>query len=316
MLKSNYQHTVKDSFKIKGIGVHSGATATLTIIPALPSTGIRFIRTDVQDRPNIIPARWNFVTETRLCTMLSNNHDVNVSTVEHLLSAFSGLGLDNAIVEIDGPEVPIMDGSALCFVKALDEVGLVNQKIPRRVIRIKKTVSCKEKGKEISLSPADGQYFGFEIDFENPLIGFQKHIHNMTEDAYRRDIAPARTFGFFHEVEQLKKAGLARGGSLDNAIVIDGDKILNPEGLRSENEFVHHKIQDAIGDFFLTGMRLMGRYYGIRAGHDINNKLLHTLFSRPDAFEIINLGQKVRQHQIIVGNAYASDSDLPLAASA
>jgi len=316
MLKSNYQHTVKDSFKIKGIGVHSGSAATLTIIPALPSTGIRFIRTDVQDRPNIIPARWNFVTKTRLCTMLSNNHGVSVSTVEHLLSAFSGLGLDNAIVEIDGPEVPIMDGSALCFVKALDEVGLINQRIPRRVIRIKKTISCKENDKEIHLSPADGQYFGFEIDFKNPLIGFQKHIHNMTEDAYRRDIAPARTFGFLHEVEQLRKAGLARGGSLDNVIIIDGDKILNPEGLRSEKEFVHHKILDATGDFFLTGMRLMGCYHGIKAGHDMNNKLLHTLFSRPDAFEIINLGQKVRQHQIIAGKAYASDSDLPIAATA
>ncbi|MFH1159172.1 MAG: UDP-3-O-acyl-N-acetylglucosamine deacetylase [Pseudomonadota bacterium] len=316
MLKSDYQHTVKKSFRIKGIGVHSGVAATLTVRPALPSAGIRFIRTDVRDRPNVVPARWNFVTETRLCTMLSNNHGVSVSTVEHLLSAFSGLGLDNAVVEIDGPEAPIMDGSARCFVEAIDRAGLVSQNARRRVIRIKKTVSCKEDGKEIFLSPAEGQVFGFEIDFKNPLIGFQKHVHNMTEAAYRRDIAPARTFGFLHEVEQLRKAGLARGGSLDNAIVIDGDKILNPEGLRSENEFVHHKIQDAIGDFFLTGMRLMGRYHGVRAGHDMNNRLLHTLFSRPDAFEILDLGRKAPRHRVIVGKAYASDSDLPLAATA
>lgn len=316
MLKSNYQHTVKSPFKIKGVGVHSGAAVTLTVKPALPSTGIRFIRTDVQDRPNVVPAHWKFVSETRLCTMLSNNHGVSVSTVEHLLSAFYGLGLDNAVVEIDGAEVPIMDGSSLCFMEALDKAGIIAQNTNRRMIRIKKTISCKENDKEIHLSPANGQYFGFEIDFKNPLIGFQKHIHNMTETAYRRDIAPARTFGFLHEVEQLKKAGLARGGSLDNVIVIDGDKILNPEGLRSKNEFVHHKILDATGDFFLTGMRLMGRYYGIKTGHDMNNKILHTLFSRPDAFEIINLGQKISQHGIIAGKAYASDSDLPIVATA
>ena len=316
MLKSGYQYTVKNSFTIKGVGVHSGAVATLTVKPALPSTGIRFIRTDVQDRPNVVPARWDFVTDTRLCTVLSNKQGVSVSTGEHLLSAFSGLGLDNAVVEIDGSEIPIMDGSALCFVEALDKTGLVRQDVCRRMIRIKKVISCKEDGKEVSLSPAEGSSFGFEIDFKNPLIGFQKHVHKMTETAYRRDIAPARTFGFLHEVEQLKKAGLARGGSLDNVIVIDGDKILNPEGLRFKNEFVCHKIQDAIGDFFLTGMRLVGRYHGVKAGHDMNNKLLQALFSQPDAFEVIDSDQKLLRYRETVKGVYASDSDVSLAVPA
>ena len=201
-----------------------------------------------------------------------------------------------------------MDGSALCFTQALDRAGLTRQNKARRILRIKKTVSYKEGDKEAILSPADGQFFGFEIAFDNTLIGRQKYTHEMTEAAYRRDISSARTFGFLHEVEQLRKMGLARGGSLDNAIVIDGDKILNPDGLRFKNEFVRHKILDAIGDIYLTGMQLIGHYHGVKAGHAMNNKVLHALFARPDAFEIVEIREKTQK-------VYGS-RELPVALSA
>lgn len=306
MLRPIYQQTVKTAFTLTGVGVHSGAPATVTVRPAPVSSGIVFVRTDIQDRLNLVPARWDAVTETRLCTVLTNTAGVSVSTVEHLLSAFAALGLDNAIVEIDGPEVPIMDGSAISFVRAIDQTGLVRQKAPRRVLRILKTVSYKEGDKEVFLSPSDSAYFGFEIAFDNALIGRQKYTHKAGEAAYRADIAAARTFGFLHEVEQLRKMGLARGGSLENAIVIDGDKVLNPDGLRFKNEFVRHKILDAIGDIFLAGAPLLGHYHGVKAGHAMNNKALHTLFAQPDAFEFVDLAETApKQRRVYAYEDYA-----------
>ena len=301
MLKSIHQHTVKAPVTVTGVGVHSGTPVTMTIKPAPVSSGITFVRTDIKDQPNSIPARWDFVTETRLCTVLTNKHGVSVSTVEHLLSAFAALGMDNAIIEINGPEVPIMDGSAIHFVEKLNVTGLARQSAQRQALLIKKTVSYKEGDKETFLSPADGAYFGMEIDFQNSLIGRQKYTHALTESHYRSDIAAARTFGFLHEVEQLKKMGLARGGSLENAIVVDGNKILNPEGLRFRNEFVRHKILDAIGDIYLAGAHLIGHYHGVKAGHAMNNKILHTLFSRPDAFEFVTVGEKDTRQRVSHG---------------
>ena len=292
MLKSIHQHTIKTSVTITGVGVHSGASATLTIKPAAVNTGINFVRTDITDRPNVVPARWDAVTETRLCTVVSNKHGVTVSTIEHLLSAFAALGLDNAIVDINGPEVPIMDGSAIHFVEKLNVTGLARQGAARGALRVKKAVSYKEGDKETFLAPADGAFYGMEIDFENQLIGRQKYTHALTESHYRSDIAAARTFGFLPEIEQLKKLGFARGGSLDNAIVIDGDKVLNPEGLRFRNEFVRHKILDAIGDIYLCGAHLIGHYHGVKAGHAMNNKILRTLFATPDAFEFVVAGAR------------------------
>ena len=297
MMNSIHQHTIKNSFTVTGVGVHSGANASLTVKPAMPSTGIVFVRNDIQDRNNVIPAKWNLVTETRLCTVLANKNGATVSTVEHVLSAFAALGLDNAVVEIDGPEIPIMDGSAAKFMTALDKAGLQKQDARRKALKIKKMVSYQEGDKEVFLSPADHAYFGFEIMFSSPLIGRQKFTHKLTEEGYRLDIAAARTFGFLHEVEALRKMGLARGGSLDNAIVIGKDDkgedtILNQGGLRFKNEFVRHKILDAIGDIFLAGMPLIGHYHGVKAGHAMNNKILHVLFSQPDAFEIVELGRE------------------------
>lgn len=291
MLPSAYQHTVKKAVSVTGIGVHSGAPATLTIKPAPAHAGITFIRSDVKDRPNMVPARWNAVSDTRLCTVLSNASNVTVSTVEHLLSACAALGLDNAAIEIDGPEVPIMDGSALPFIAALDAAGLIMQNAGRRVIRVLKPVSYKEDDKEAMLAPGSSRVFSFEINFATPLIGRQRYTHEVLEATYRNDIAGARTFGFLHEVEQLRKLGLARGGSLSNAIVIDGDKVMNPDGLRFKDEFVRHKILDAMGDIYLAGLQIIGHYHGLRAGHAMNNKLLGALFAQPDCYEIVELAK-------------------------
>ncbi|MDI1228191.1 MAG: UDP-3-O-acyl-N-acetylglucosamine deacetylase [bacterium] len=312
MLTSVYQHTILNAFTVTGVGVHSGATANMTVKPADASAGITFIRTDVTDKNNVIPARWNAVVDTKLCTVLANKSGVTISTIEHLMSAFAALGIDNATVEIDGPEIPIMDGSAVQFVQAIDKAGLLRQKSRRHVLRVLKTVSYQEGEKEVFLSPADGQFFGFEISFHNALIGRQKFTHALKEEAYRGDIAAARTFGFLHEVEALRKMGLARGGSLDNAIVIDGDKVLNEGGLRFKNEFVRHKILDAIGDIYLMGVQLIGHYHGVKAGHAMNNKILHVLFSQPDAFEIIELGAAAPRHAIPAAPVYV-EAERPVA---
>lgn len=299
MSQADYQHTLKTGFTVEGVGVHSGATATLKVRPAPADHGIVFVRTDIQDKPNIIPALWDKVSETRLCTVLTNTAGVSISTVEHLISALAASGIDNAIIDIDGPEIPIMDGSAIAFLRQIDSVGTLRQQAPRKALRIKKLVSYQEGDKEVFLSPADGTYFGFELVYEGTMIGRQKLTHHLTPDNYRKDIATARTFGFLHEVEMLRKMGFARGGSLDNAVVIGkdeagADKVLNPGGLRFKNEFVRHKILDAIGDIYLAGMPLIGHYHGVRAGHAMNNRILHVLFSQKDAYEIVELGKAQR----------------------
>lgn len=307
MLKSVHQHTLKNSFTVIGVGVHSGAAATMTVNPASANNGITFIRTDIKDRNNAVAARWDNVTDTRLCTVIANQDGVSVSTIEHLLSALAAAGIDNAVVEIDGPEIPIMDGSALDFMTAIDTAGIQRQKAPRCELHIKKTVSYQEGNKEVFLSPAEGQYFGFEISFDNPLIGRQKYTHQLKTESYRKEISSARTFGFLHEVEQLRKMGLARGGSLENAIVVDGDKILNPEGLRFKNEFVRHKILDAIGDIYLAGAQMVGHYHGVRAGHAMNNKVLRVLFSQPDAYEFVApIAVEEQRRALSSGHLYGS----------
>jgi UDP-3-O-[3-hydroxymyristoyl] N-acetylglucosamine deacetylase len=312
MLKSVHQHTLASPVTVMGVGVHSGAPAALTLKPALPNAGITFVRTDITDRDNRVLAKWNRVTETRLCTVIANAAGVSVSTVEHVLSACAALGLDNAVIEIDGPEIPIMDGSARDFVEAIDRAGLQRQNAARKALRIKKTVSYQEGDKEVTLSPSAAPIFGFEIAFASSVIGTQKYTHQFTEGAFRREISSCRTFGFLHEVEALRKMGLARGGSLDNAVVIDGDKVMNEGGLRFHNEFVRHKILDAVGDLYLAGYQLLGHYHGVKAGHAMNNKALHVLFSQADAFEIVELGAEEQRHAL---PAFVA-ADLPVAAVA
>lgn len=291
MHASLYQHSIAQSFSMTGIGVHSGLPATMTVRPALPGTGIVFCRTDITDKNKHIPARWDLVTETRLCTVITNADGASVSTIEHVMAAVAATGLDNAYIDIDGAEIPIMDGSSLPFVKAIEAAGTQRQNKYRRVLQMRKTVSFREGDKEVIFSPSEGQFFGFEIDFDNKVIGRQKYLHPFRQETFKKDIAAARTFGFAHEAEALKKMGLARGGSLDNAIIIDGDRVLNPEGLRFKNEFVRHKVLDAIGDIYLAGGQFMGHYHGIKAGHAMNNKALRALFADPTAYAWVELNK-------------------------
>lgn len=281
------QHTLRAPVTVSGVGVHSGAAARLTIGPAPAGSGIVFVRTDETGRDNVVPAAWDRVTETRLCTVIENAAGVRVSTVEHVLSALCALGVDNARIEIDGPEIPIMDGSAIAFLNAVEQAGLQPQSAPRRVLVVQEAVTFRDGDKYATLRPASAPSYAFDIDFDNALIGRQSFDHAFSLETYRRDIASARTFGFLHEVEQLRKMGLARGGSLENAVVVDGARVMNPEGLRFPDEFVRHKILDAVGDLYLAGMPILGRYEAHKAGHALNNHLLRTLFQHPAAWQIV-----------------------------
>jgi len=288
MLTSKYQHTIKNAIVVKGVGVHSGEKATVKILPATESSGITFVRTDIKAIDNIIQAKWSNVSDTKLCTAISNKDGVRVSTVEHIMSAFAVLGVDNATVEIDGPELPIMDGSSLEFIKKINQVGLAKQKSRRKAILIKKTVCFVEDEKEVRLLPSKQQLYSFEIEFDSKAIGFQAFDYLLDDGSYADEIAPARTFGHLREVEYLRSLGLAKGGSLENAIVVDDEKVLNPEGLRYSNEFVRHKILDAIGDVYMAGFQVIGSYHGFKSSHAMNNQLLKALFADPDAYEIVD----------------------------
>jgi UDP-3-O-[3-hydroxymyristoyl] N-acetylglucosamine deacetylase len=242
------------------------------------------VRTDIKDRDNRIPVSGEAVIDARLNTMIENAAGVRLSTIEHLMAAFSALGVSNAVVEVDGPELPILDGSALQFVQLLDRAGFRRQEAPVRYIEILEPIRVQEGDKTAALLPCDRYEMRFEIDFGTPVIGNQVVDFVVDEQTFRDEIMAARTFGFAHEVEALRRAGLARGGSLENAVVIDGDQILNPGGLRMEREFVKHKALDAIGDLYVLGAPLLGRYEGVKAGHAINNLLVRELLANPQAW--------------------------------
>ncbi|MFC7378966.1 UDP-3-O-acyl-N-acetylglucosamine deacetylase [Brevundimonas sp. GCM10030266] len=269
---------------IAGVGVHTGDRVRLAVRPAPVGTGIVFVRTDITDRDNRIPVSGEAVVDARLNTMIENAAGVRLSTIEHLMAAFAALGVSNAVVEVDGPELPILDGSALQFVQLLDRAGFRKQEAPVRYIEILEPIRVQEGDKSAVLLPCDRYEMRFEIDFPTPVIGNQVVDFVVDEQTFRDEIMAARTFGFAHEVEALRKAGLARGGSLENAVVIDGDQILNPGGLRMEREFVKHKALDAIGDLYVLGAPLLGRYEGVKAGHAINNLLVRELLANPQAW--------------------------------
>jgi len=269
---------------IAGVGVHTGDRVRLAVRPAPVGTGIVFVRTDIKDRDNRIPVSGEAVVDARLNTMIENAAGVRLSTIEHLMAAFAALGVSNAVVEVDGPELPILDGSALQFVQLLDRAGFRRQSAPVRYIEILEPIRVTEGDKSAALLPCDRYEMRFEIDFPTPVIGNQVVDFVVDEETFRAEIMAARTFGFAHEVEALRKAGLARGGSLENAVVIDGDQILNPGGLRMEREFVKHKALDAIGDLYVLGAPLLGRYEGVKAGHHINNLLVRELLANPQAW--------------------------------
>ncbi|MBX9802174.1 MAG: UDP-3-O-acyl-N-acetylglucosamine deacetylase [Caulobacteraceae bacterium] len=269
---------------IAGVGVHTGDRVRLAVRPAPAGTGIVFVRTDIKDRDNRIPVSGEAVVDARLNTMIENAAGVRLSTIEHLMAAFAALGISNVVVEVDGPELPILDGSAMQFVQLLDRAGFRRQEAPVRYIEILEPIRVQDGEKTAALLPCDRYEMRFEIDFATPVIGNQVVDFVVDEETFRNEIMAARTFGFAHEVEALRRAGLARGGSLENAVVIDGDQILNPGGLRMEREFVKHKALDAIGDLYVLGAPLLGRYEGVKAGHAINNLLVRELLANPRAW--------------------------------
>lgn len=281
------QTTLKASIDCSGIGLHSGERVGMTLCPAEPDTGIVFRRIDLKNGARDIPARFDAVCDTRLCTTLTNDHGSRVATVEHLMAAFAGCGIDNAIVELDAPEVPVMDGSSEPFVFLIECTGTTRQKATRRVLRVNRPVAVVEGAARAALEPADGFTIGLDIEFESRAIGRQELFLEVTPDAFKDQIARARTFGFLHEVEAMRKAGLGLGGSLENAVVVDGDRVLNEDGLRFEDEFVRHKVLDCIGDMALAGNPLWGHLRGRRCGHAINNRLLRALFSDKDNYALV-----------------------------
>lgn len=290
-----YQHTVKSPALFAGVGVHTGVYTRAAVRSASPDSGIVFVRTDISDRDNRVPATGEAVCKTQLGTVIGNASGVTVSTIEHLMAALAMLGVDNAIVEIDGPEMPIMDGSAEPFVRVLDRAGLREQAAPRRYLEILQRVDVVDGDKRASLAPSDQFELAFEICFDSAAVGRQSLDLPMDEAAFRTELANCRTFGFLHEVEALRAVGLARGGSMENAVVIDGDRILNPEGLRRPDEFVRHKALDAIGDLYVLGGPLLGRFEGVLAGHGLNNAVVRALLARPEAWRWRTFAEPLRQ---------------------
>lgn len=279
------QTTLNSAIGCSGIALHSGDKVSLTIKPAGAGCGIVFKRTDLKGGGAEIPARWDKVVDTTMCTTLGNGDGVTISTVEHLMAAFAGCRIDNALVEVGGPEVPIMDGSAQPFVFLVECAGIKELDAPRRVIRVRKAVSVSDGDGMATLLPGQGFSVNFEINFNSAAVSRQVLQVGLFNGSFKKELARARTFGFLHEVERLRAAGLARGGSLDNAIVISGDKVLNEDGLRYDNEFVRHKALDAVGDLYLAGAPVLGCFHGVCSGHAANNSLLAALFADHDAWE-------------------------------
>lgn len=281
------QRTLNNTIRATGVGLHTGEKVYLTLLPAEPDTGIIFRRTDLNP-PVEIKAMANNVGDTTLSTALVAG-DVRVSTIEHLLSAMAGLGIDNAIVEVTAAEVPIMDGSAGPFVFLIQSAGIVEQDAPKKFIRIIKPVSVQQDDKIASFKPYDGFKVTFAIEFEHSVFreGTLKATVDFSSTAFVKDVSRARTFGFMHEIEYLQAKGLARGGSMDNAIVVDDGGVINEDGLRYEDEFVKHKVLDAIGDLYLLGNGLIGEFEAYKSGHALNNALLRKLLSQEDAWEVV-----------------------------
>ncbi|GAA0580401.1 UDP-3-O-acyl-N-acetylglucosamine deacetylase [Halomonas salifodinae] len=286
------QRTLSNTIRATGVGLHSGEKVYLTLRPAPVNSGIVFVRTDL-DPVVEIPARAVNVTDTTLCTALSRD-GVKVATVEHLMSAFAGLGIDNAIVEVSAPEVPIMDGSAGPFVFLIQSAGIEEQEAAKKFIRIKRELVVREDDKEAAFLPYDGFKVAFSIDFDHPVMALRDQcaVVDFSTTSFVKEVSRARTFGFMRDLEYLRSHNLALGGSLDNAIVVDDYRIMNEDGLRYEDEFVKHKVLDAIGDLYQLGHSLIGEFRGVKSGHALNNQLCRVLLESPEAFEIVTFEEK------------------------
>jgi len=278
------QNTLVRSVTFKGVGLHSGAPVTMTVHPAGEDHGIWFRRTDLAPADALIPAQWDAVVPSRLCTLVANAAGATVSTIEHIMAALAGSAIHNALIDIDGPEVPILDGSAAPFVAGLLDAGLTPQHAPVRAIRVLKTIEVRDGEAVARLEPSDMLEIDFRIDFSEAAIGRQEKVLNMANGAFVRELSDSRTFCRNAEVVAMRERGLALGGTLENAVVFEGDRVLSPGGLRHADEPVRHKMLDALGDLALAGGPILGRYTGIRAGHALTNRLLRALFADPTAW--------------------------------
>jgi UDP-3-O-[3-hydroxymyristoyl] N-acetylglucosamine deacetylase len=288
------QRTVKNKVRATGVGVHLGHRVEMTIRPAAVNTGIVFVRTDLPGAPSVKAHALN-VNDTRMSTRIEDaKTGASVATVEHLMAAFAGLGIDNAYVDLNAIEVPIMDGSAAPFVFLMHSAGIEEQAAAKKYIRVKKDIELQDKDKLVRLSPYEGYKLKFTIAFDHPV--FHERQNEIEVDfadmPFVKDVARARTFGFTHEVEAMRQAGLGRGGSLDNVIVIDDFHVLNPDGLRSEDEFVKHKALDAVGDLYMLGHPLIGAFTGVKSGHAMNNQLVRKLLADESAFEYVTFDRR------------------------
>ena len=285
-----YQTTIKKAVELVGIGLHKGSPVRLKLEPLESNSGIIFYRSDVDISIPLLPQN---VVDTKMATVIGKDGHV-ISTIEHMLSAVYAYGIDNLRVIVDADEIPVMDGSSASFCMLLDEAGIMELDSPKKVMRVKKDIIVQEGDKYVKLSPSPDLKYDFTIKFPHPVINKQEYILNFTKENYKNEIARARTFGFLHEVQYLRSKGLALGGSLENAIVLDDKKVLNPEGLRFDDEFVRHKILDAIGDMSLIGMNFIGNYEALAGSHDLNHKLTLELLKDPQNYEVIELvGEKV-----------------------
>jgi UDP-3-O-[3-hydroxymyristoyl] N-acetylglucosamine deacetylase len=292
------QKTIKKNISFKGIGLHSGLNANLIIKPAEPNSGIIFKRIDIQNNNIIIPNLFN-VSSAILCTTIANEHGVSVSTIEHLMGALYGMGIDNALIEIDNEEVPILDGSAKLFVEAINEAGLETSDAPIKVIKIEKSIEFKDGNKSISIEPSKVSLdIDFELKYENELIGQQRNLIKVYESDLE-DVYNSRTFCLFEDVEKLYAMGLGKGGSLDNAVVVKDNKVLNNDGLRNKKEFVNHKILDCMGDLYLAGYKIIGKIICSQGGHKLTNELLRKVFSNKENFSLLEIKEKNIPHAFV-----------------
>ncbi len=292
------QQTLKTPIRCRGTGLHSGEKIAMTIHPAAPDSGILFRRVDLDGAARDIPALWDQVTETTLCTTIGDPAGACVRTIEHLMAAFAGCGIDNAVIEIDGPEVPIMDGSSEPFVFLIECAGIAVQDAPRRAIEVLKPVEVRDGEKRAALSPGSHLSISFEIDYDNPAVAQQSFDFSHLNGAFKADVCRARTYGFREDVDRLREMGLALGGSLENAIVVDGDTILNEGGLRYSDEFVRHKVLDSLGDLYLAGAPILGRFDAVQSGHHLNNRLLHRLLADDSAWRFAPAPAPVAHHDL------------------
>ena len=285
-LTNSNQKSIKKSIELSGVGLHSGVHVELVLEQAPEDNGIKFIRSDKKGN-NLIDALWSNVSATNLCTTISNNNFA-VSTIEHLMSALSGLHIDNINIYVNGPEVPIMDGSSKPFVELIEQNGIEVQNKKRKILKVKREIYVSNSKGSVKLVPNSQFSIDFEIEFPSPLVSKQSCQLQLMNGNYKTDVASARTFGFEKDVEDLRSNGFALGGSLENAVVVGNNKILNKEGLRFKDEFVRHKILDSIGDLYLAGAPIEAYFFGIKSGHNLNNQLLRKLFSDNSNFEYIN----------------------------